>query len=55
MGFEHTNGSPNLGQTTTSYNNLQKKRTCKFVDFAVPAKHKVKLKEIEKKDKYLNY
>ena len=29
-------------------------RTCKIVDFAVPADHRVKLKECEKKDKYLD-
>ena len=27
---------------------------CKIVDFAVPADHRVKLKESEKKDKYLD-
>ena len=27
---------------------------CHIVDFAVPADHRVKLKEIEKKDKYLD-
>ena len=32
----------------------QKKRTCKIVDFAVPADHRIKLKECEKKDKYLD-
>ena len=31
----------------------KKKRTCKIVDFADPADHRVKLKECEKKDKYL--
>ena len=31
----------------------KKKRTCKIVDFAVPAHHRIKLKESEKKDKYL--
>ena len=35
------------------YNNQQKKRICKIVVFAVPADHKVKLKESEK-DKYLD-
>ena len=30
-----------------------KKTTCKIVDFAVPADHRVRLKENEKKDKYL--
>ena len=27
-------------------------RICKIVDFAVPADHRIKLKECEKKDKY---
>ena len=30
----------------------KKKRTCKIVDFAVLADHRIKLKECEKKDKY---
>ena len=55
MGLWHTHGSPNLGQETRPDNNQQqKKRTCKIVDFAVPADHRIKLKEYEKKDKYLN-
>ena len=37
---------------TRPYNNQQKKRICKIVDFALPADHRVKLKEREKKDKY---
>ena len=32
----------------------KKKRICKIVDFAVSADHKIKLKECEKKDKYLD-
>ena len=32
----------------------KKKRTCKIVDFAVPADHRVKVKESEKKDTYLD-
>ena len=32
----------------------EKKRTCKIVDFAVPADQRIKLKECEKKDKYLD-
>ena len=32
----------------------KKKRTCKIVDFAVLADHRIKLKESSKKDKYLN-
>ena len=31
----------------------KKKRTCKIVDFAVLPDHRIKLKECEKKDKYL--
>ena len=55
LGFWHTNGSPNLGQTTRScYNQQKKKRTCKIVDFAVPTDLRVKMKESEKKDKYLD-
>ena len=34
--------------------NKQKKRICKIVDFAVPADYRIKLKECEKKDKYLD-
>ena len=32
----------------------KKKRICKIVDFVVPADHWIKLKECEKKDKYLD-
>ena len=32
----------------------KKKRICKIVDFAVSATHKIKLKEFEKRDKYLD-
>ena len=31
-----------------------KKKICKIVDFAVPADHRIKLKECEKRDKYLD-
>ena len=34
--------------------NKTKKITCKIVNFAVPADHRIKLKESEKKDKYLD-
>ena len=34
--------------------NQKKKRICKIVDFAVPADHRIKLKECEKRDKYLD-
>ena len=32
----------------------KKKKICKIVDFAVPADHRINLKENEKKDKYLD-
>ena len=32
----------------------KKKRTRKIDDFAIPADHRIKLKECEKKDKYLD-
>ena len=56
MELWYTNGSPNLGQKTRPYNNQQKKKKkiCKIVDFAVPADHRIKLKECEKRDKYLD-
>ena len=49
---------PNLGQKTRPYNNQKKKKKKKkisnIVDFAVPADHRIKLKECEKRNKYLN-
>ncbi len=30
-------------------------KICKIVDFAVPADHRIKLKECEKKDKYVDF
>ena len=35
-------------------NKKKKKRTCKIVDFAVPADHRIKQKENEKKDEYFD-
>ena len=32
----------------------KKKKICKIVDFAVPADHRIKLKECEMRDKYLD-
>ena len=57
MGLSHGDGSPNLGQKTRLYNKQQqqKKRTCKIVDYAVPADPRIKLKESETKDKYLDF
>ena len=34
--------------------NQKKKKICKIVDFAVPADHRINLKERKKKDKYLD-
>ena len=54
QGFWHKNSSTNLSQTTWPCDNQQKKkRICWREDFAVPAEHRVKIKESEKKDKYL--
>ena len=42
-------------QKTRPYGNQQKKKTiCKIVDIAVKTDHRIKLKEYEKKDKYLD-
>ena len=59
MGLWHTHGSPNLNQKTRPNNNQQKKKkrereNLQIVDFAVPADRRIKLKESEKKDKYLD-
>ena len=54
MGLWHTYGLSNLGQKTRPYSNHQKKRTFKIVDFAVPANQRIKLKECDKKNKYLD-
>ena len=44
-----------LGQKTRPYNNQQKKKKIgKTVNIAVPADHRIKLKECEKKDKYFD-
>ena len=49
------NGSSNLSQTTRPSDSQQKKKTtCRIVDFSVLADHKVKLKESEKKENYLD-
>ena len=35
-------------------NKKKEKKTCKIVDFAVSADHRIKLKECEKRDKYID-
>ena len=47
------NNDSNIGQTTRPSDSQQKKRTDWIVDFAIQANHRVKLKESEKRDKYL--
>ena len=57
MGLWHTHRSPNLDQKTRPYNNQPKKKKrelAKIADFAVPADHRIKLIEWEKRDKYLD-
>ena len=54
IGLWYTNGLSNHGQKTRPYNYQQKKKICKIVDFAVPADHRIKLKECEKRDKYFD-
>ena len=49
MGLWYTHGSPNLDQKTRPNNNQQKEE-----NFAVLADHRIKLKECEKQDKYLD-
>ena len=39
----------------TIINKKKKKKIFKIVDFAVPADHRTKLKECEKRDKYLDF
>ena len=53
LGFWDKNGSPNLSQWTRPIYNQEEKKTYRVVDFAVPADHRVKFNESEKKDKYL--
>ena len=38
----------------TIINKKKKRKICKVVDFAVPADHRIKQKESEKRDKYLD-
>ena len=58
--FWDSNGSPNLGQTIRPRDSQYKKTkrnkegTCRVANFTVPANHRVKLKESEKKNKYLD-
>ena len=52
--FTNGPGSPNLGQTTRPYDNLQKRENLQNCGLSCPADHRVKLKEGEKRDNYLD-
>ena len=43
-----------INNNNNNNNNNKNKRIFKIVNFAVPADHRIKLKEYEKKDKYLD-
>ena len=49
----NNNKNNNLGKTTSPSDNQLKKRPCRIVDFTLPADHSIKLKESEKRNKYL--
>ena len=49
----NNNNNSNNNNNNRPYINQQKKRICKTVDFAVPADHRIQLKECEKV-KYLD-
>ena len=53
MEFWHKNGSPNHGQTIRPSNKQQQK--IKIKNFVVPTEHRIKLKENENTDKYLDF
>ena len=44
----------NMYMRMQHYNNQQKKNICKIVDFAVPANHRIKVKECEKRNMFLD-
>ena len=50
----HTDHLISARRPDLTISNKKKKRICKIVDFAVPADHRIKIKECEKKDKYLD-
>ena len=54
MGLRHTHGSPNLGQKIRPHKKKKKKKEREFAKFAVPDDHRIKMKEYEKKNKYLD-
>ena len=54
MGLWHTHGLPNLGQKTRPNNNQQKKENLQNCRLCCLSWSQNKMKECEKKDKYLN-
>ena len=53
-GIWDTNVSFDLGHTNRRCDRQQKKRTCRILDFKNLPDHRVKLKEQQKSDKYLD-
>ena len=47
----NTNNNNDDSSSSSSSSSQRKKRICEIVDFAVPADHRINLKESEKKDK----
>ena len=54
MGLCHTNGPLNFDRRPDLIIIKKEKKACKIVDLAVPADHRIKLKESEERDKYLD-
>ena len=54
LGFWDTNGSPNSARRPDLVIVNKRKRTYQVGNFAIPADHRVKLKESKKKDKYID-
>ena len=55
MGLSYTDRSPILGQKTRPYNNQQKREIAKVPTLLSQLNYRIKLKECEKKDKYLDF
>ena len=59
LGFWDTNGSRNIGRTTRKKKKKKKRQrkkwTCPIVGFSVPDNHSLKIKECEKRYKYIMF
>ncbi len=51
---DNNNNNNIINNNNNNNNNLQKKRTCRIVDLVDSADHRVKIKENEKRNKYLD-